>query len=127
MAGHDGVRDVQQLPVHQVEVGAAYPAGLDLDEHLAGGGRGQRQLHRREGPARRREDHGAAGSRHRTIINPNVSVQRTIPLMENFAELRLESTASTSTRRGGMLQAGQTAPVFSLPDADMESFDFSSL
>jgi peroxiredoxin Q/BCP len=26
-----------------------------------------------------------------------------------------------------MLQAGQTAPVFSLPDADMESFDFSSL
>ncbi|MBA3904262.1 MAG: peroxiredoxin [Rhodocyclaceae bacterium] len=26
-----------------------------------------------------------------------------------------------------MLQAGQSAPVFTLPDADMESFDFSSL
>ena len=26
-----------------------------------------------------------------------------------------------------MLQTGQTAPVFTLPDADMESFDFASL
>ena len=26
-----------------------------------------------------------------------------------------------------MLQAGQTAPVFTLPDADMQMFDLSSL
>jgi hypothetical protein len=49
----------RHLPIEQVQVGAAHPAGVYLQQQLARGGLGDRALHEPQRLADALEDHGA--------------------------------------------------------------------
>lgn len=50
MAWNNRIRDVRQLPIEQMQVGAADTAGQDLDQDLLLSGSRRRQFHCRQRP-----------------------------------------------------------------------------